>query len=142
MQGHHACQAQPPCNLVCRYQERGFPFGYVTAYNGFESGNVEVSICEGKIGSIDVVYVDDSGNPVVGRNEVPKDVVLRSSPFRVRFFLSRLAPVVKRPLGYLPASSSMTFPPTKPQPAVDVHFRGAMGDSLGMVIGIEDAKPQ
>ena len=69
--------------LLYRYQERGFPFGYVTSYNGFESGDVEVSICEGKIGSIDVVYVDDSGNPVVGRNETPKDVVLRSSPFRV-----------------------------------------------------------
>lgn len=73
-----------PFNLVCRYQERGFPFGYVTSYNGFESGDVEVSICEGKIGSVDVVYVDDSGNPVVGRNETPKDVVLRSSPFRVQ----------------------------------------------------------
>ncbi len=68
---------------ILRYQERGFPFGYVTQYNGFETGNVEVSICEGKVGSVDVVYVDDSGNPVVGRNETPKDVVLRSAPFRV-----------------------------------------------------------
>lgn len=48
-----------------------------------DSGNVTANVVEGKVNRVNVVYVDDNGNPKKNGGETPKEVVERELPFKV-----------------------------------------------------------
>lgn len=48
-----------------------------------DSGNVTANVVEGKVNKVNVVYVDDNGNPKKNGGETPKEVVERELPFQV-----------------------------------------------------------
>lgn len=50
-----------------------------------DSGNINANVVEGKVNRVNVVYVDDNGNPKKGGGETPNEVVERELPFHVRF---------------------------------------------------------
>lgn len=48
-----------------------------------DSGNVCCNVVEGKVNRVNVVYVDDNGNPKKGGGQTPAEVVERELPFQV-----------------------------------------------------------
>lgn len=68
---------------VCRYQKRGYVFGYISHYEGMESGDVTARVVEGRVNKVNVVQVDDEGNPGRGTGEVPSNIIIRELPFKV-----------------------------------------------------------
>ena len=78
-------RAQVPFLLVaCRYQKRGFVFGYISHYEGMETGEIVARVVEGRVNKVGVVHVDDEGNPRKDAGEVAPDVILRELPFKAR----------------------------------------------------------
>ena len=69
--------------LTCRYHDHGFVFAFIRDFEGMDSGNVTANVVEGKVNKVNVVYVDDNGNPKKGGGETPKEVVERELPFQV-----------------------------------------------------------
>ncbi len=49
-----------------------------------DSGNINANMVEGKVNRVNVVYVDDNGNPKKTGGETPMEVVERELPFQVR----------------------------------------------------------
>jgi len=69
----------------CRYQKRGFLFGYISHYEGMETGEIVARVVEGRVNKINVVHVDDEGNPRRSTGEVKPDIILREMPFKVSY---------------------------------------------------------
>jgi hypothetical protein len=69
---------------VTRYQKRGFLFGYISNFEGMETGDIVAKVVEGRVNKVSVVNVDDAGKPKRGKSEVSPEVVLREVPFKVR----------------------------------------------------------
>ena len=67
-----------------RYQKRGFVFGYISHYEGMETGDIVARVVEGRVNKVNVVQVDDEGNPKKGSGEVQPEIILREMPFKVR----------------------------------------------------------
>jgi len=65
------------------YQDRGYVFGTVISFDGMESGMVTAHCVEGRIEKVELVKVDDSGNPKNEPLEVNQDVIMRELPFRI-----------------------------------------------------------
>ena len=63
-----------------RYQKRGFVFGYISHYEGMETGDIVARVVEGRVNKVNVVHVDDEGNPRKGKGEVAPDIILREQP--------------------------------------------------------------
>lgn len=79
--------ARPPTRsspLPCRYQDRGYVFGYISHFDGMDTGKIIAHVTEGKVNRVAVVYMDDEGNPKKGGGETDPEVVLRELPFKVR----------------------------------------------------------
>jgi hypothetical protein len=68
---------------VCRYQKRGFVFGYISHYEGMETGDIVARVVEGRVNKVNVVQVDDEGNTKKGAGEVQPEIILRELPFKV-----------------------------------------------------------
>ena len=68
--------------VTCRYQKRGFVFGYISHYEGMETGDIVARVVEGRVNKVGVVHVDDEGNPRRDAGEVAPDVILRELPFK------------------------------------------------------------
>lgn len=66
-----------------RYHDHGFVFAYIRDFEGMDSGNVTANVVEGKVNKVNVVYVDDNGNPSKSGGETPMEVVERELPFHV-----------------------------------------------------------
>lgn len=64
------------------YADRGYVFGYISHFDGMETGNIIANVVEGRVSSVQVVRVDDQGNPVKGKGQVPTDVIMRELPFK------------------------------------------------------------
>ena len=75
-----------------RYQKRGFVFGYISHYEGMETGDIVARVVEGRVNRVNVVQVDDEGGPRKGPGEVSPDIILRELPFKVRGGAARRAP--------------------------------------------------
>lgn len=69
--------------LIARYHDHGFVFAYIRDFEGMDSGNVTANVVEGKVNKVNVVYVDDNGNPKKSGGETPMEVVERELPFHV-----------------------------------------------------------
>lgn len=69
----------------CRYQKRGFLFGYISHYEGMETGEIVARVVEGRVNKINVVHVDDEGNPRRSTGEVKPEIILREMPFKVSY---------------------------------------------------------
>ncbi len=67
-----------------RYQKRGFVFGYISHYEGMETGDIVARVVEGRVNKVNVVQVDDEGNPKKGPGEVQPEIILREMPYKVR----------------------------------------------------------
>ena len=72
----------PLLPVPCRYQKRGFVFGYISHYEGMETGEIVARVVEGRVNKVGVVHVDDEGNPRKDPGEVAPDVILRELPFK------------------------------------------------------------
>lgn len=59
-------------------------FGYISHFDGMDTGKIIAHVTEGKVNRVSVVYMDDEGNPKKGGGETDPDVVLRELPFKVR----------------------------------------------------------
>lgn len=70
-----------PCWI--RYQKRGFVFGYISHYEGMETGDIVARVVEGRVNKVNVVHVDDEGNPQKAKGEVSPEIILRELPFKV-----------------------------------------------------------
>lgn len=68
---------------MSRYQKRGFVFGYISHYEGMETGDIVARVVEGRVNKVNVVHVDDEGNPRKTQGEVSPAIILRELPFRV-----------------------------------------------------------
>ena len=68
---------------VSRYQKRGFVFGYISHYEGMETGDIVARVVEGRVNKVNVVHVDDEGNLRKAKGEVSPDIILRELPFKV-----------------------------------------------------------
>lgn len=66
-----------------RYQKRGFVFGYISNFEGMDTGEVVARVVEGRVNKISVVNIDESGKPMRGKGEVSPEVVLREVPIKV-----------------------------------------------------------
>ncbi|BDA41547.1 Protein TOC75, chloroplastic [Coccomyxa sp. Obi] len=64
------------------YQKRGFVFGYISHYEGMETGDIVARVVEGRVNKVNVVQVDDEGNPKKGAGEVQPEIILREMPFK------------------------------------------------------------
>lgn len=73
-----------------RYHDHGFVFAYIRDFEGMDSGNINANVVEGKVNRVNVVYVDDNGNPKKGGGETPVEVVERELPFHVRFLTAHV----------------------------------------------------
>ncbi|KAL0049777.1 hypothetical protein WJX82_009734 [Trebouxia sp. C0006] len=62
------------------YHDHGFVFAYIRDFEGMDSGNINANVVEGKVNRVNVVYVDDNGNPKKGGGETPVEVVERELP--------------------------------------------------------------
>ena len=58
-------------------------FGYISHYEGMETGDIVARVVEGRVNKVNVVQVDDEGGPRKGPGEVASEVVLRELPFKV-----------------------------------------------------------
>ncbi len=58
-------------------------FGYISHYEGMETGDIVARVVEGRVNKVNVVHVDDEGNPRKTQGEVSPDIILRELPFRV-----------------------------------------------------------
>ena len=58
-------------------------FGYISHYEGMETGDIVARVVEGRVNKVNVVHVDDEGNPRKAQGEVSPDIVLRELPFKV-----------------------------------------------------------
>ena len=70
--------------LPCRYQDRGYVFGYISHFDGMDTGKIIAHVTEGKVNGVAVVFMDDEGNPKKSGGETDPQVVLRELPFKVR----------------------------------------------------------
>ena len=77
------CEAAAHGACWSRYQKRGFVFGYISHYEGMETGDIVARVVEGRVNKVNVVHVDDEGNPRKGKGEVAPDIILREMPFKV-----------------------------------------------------------
>ncbi len=77
-----------PCGS--RYQKRGFVFGYISHYEGMETGDIVARVVEGRVNKVNVVHVDDEGNLRKAKGEVSPDIILRELPFKVFITSPRL----------------------------------------------------
>ena len=57
-------------------------FGYISHYEGMETGEIVARVVEGRVNKVGVVHVDDEGNPRKDAGEVAPDVILRELPFK------------------------------------------------------------
>ena len=57
-------------------------FGYISHYEGMETGEIVARVVEGRVNKVGVVHVDDEGNPRKDAGEVASDVILRELPFK------------------------------------------------------------
>lgn len=64
------------------YQDRGYVFGYISHFDGMDTGKIIAHVTEGKVNRVAVVYMDDEGNPKKGGGETDPEVVLRELPFK------------------------------------------------------------
>lgn len=64
------------------YHDHGFVFAYIRDFEGMDSGRITANIVEGKVNRVNVVYVDDNGNPKKTGGETPVEVVDRELPFQ------------------------------------------------------------
>ena len=48
-----------------------------------ETGDIVARVVEGRVNKVNVVHVDDEGNPRKGKGEVAPDIILREMPFKV-----------------------------------------------------------
>ena len=71
---------------ACRYHDHGYVFAYIRDFEGMDSGRITANVVEGKVNHVNVVYVDENGNPKKTGGETPVEVVERELPFRVRPF--------------------------------------------------------
>lgn len=71
---------------TARYHDHGFVFAYIRDFEGMDSGNVTANVVEGKVNKVNVVYVDDNGNPSKSGGETPMEVVERELPFQVSLY--------------------------------------------------------
>jgi len=76
-----------------RYQKRGYVFGYISHFEGMETGNIVARVVEGRVNKVQVVPVDDEGIPRVNAGEIKPDIILRELPFKAR----RPALALRRP---------------------------------------------
>jgi len=76
-----------------RYQKRGYVFGYISHFEGMETGNIVARMVEGRVNKVQVVPVDDEGIPRVNAGEIKPDIILRELPFKAR----RPALALRRP---------------------------------------------
>ena len=71
---------------------RGYPFCYISHYDGMETGSVVANLVEGRTANVDVVRIDDQGQPMPpGKGKVPADIILRELEFKARGFLQLVA---------------------------------------------------
>lgn len=64
------------------YQDRGYAFGYISHFDGMDTGEIVANVVEGRVDNINVVYVDDMGHPRKSGGETDPDIVLRELPFK------------------------------------------------------------
>ena len=55
-----------------------------------ETGDIVARVVEGRVNKVNVVHVDDEGNPRKGKGEVAPDIILRELPFKVPILRPRL----------------------------------------------------
>ena len=67
-------------------------FGYISHYEGMETGDIVARVVEGRVNKVNVVQVDDEGGPRKGPGEVAPEIILRELPFKVRRPMLSLAP--------------------------------------------------
>ena len=60
------------------YGDRGFAYSYMKDFDGLETGHVKVSVCEAKINSINVRFVDENFEEKVGGGQTPVSVIKRA----------------------------------------------------------------
>ena len=71
-----------------RYQKRGYVFGYISHFEGMETGDICARVVEGRVNKVAVVPVDEEGVPRGRPGEIQPEVILRELPFKVRIWLS------------------------------------------------------
>ena len=99
---------EPPHVVPRRYQKRGFVFGYISHYEGMETGEIVARVVEGRVNKVGVVHVDDEGNPRKDAGEVAPDVILRELPFKVRMKPLPVCLTFRHEAGTVCLSSSAT----------------------------------
>ena len=66
-----------------RYQKRGYVFGYISHFEGMETGDIVARVVEGRVNKVKVVPVDEEGIPRINAGEIRPEVILRELPFKV-----------------------------------------------------------
>jgi len=64
------------------YQDRGYPFCYISTYDGMDSGSVVANLVEGRISTVNLVFQDEAGNTIKGGGQTDPNIVTRELPFR------------------------------------------------------------
>lgn len=76
------CEAAAHGACWSRYQKRGFVFGYISHYEGMETGDIVARVVEGRVNKVNVVHVDDEGNPARARAKWPQTSSFARCPSR------------------------------------------------------------
>ncbi|CAG9467845.1 unnamed protein product [Pedinophyceae sp. YPF-701] len=65
------------------YGERGYsPFCYITHFDGMDTGDVVAHVVEGRVGNVNLLYLDENGNTKKGGGETDPSIIMRELPFR------------------------------------------------------------
>ncbi|KAK9809832.1 hypothetical protein WJX72_000025 [[Myrmecia] bisecta] len=64
------------------YQDRGYVFSYISHFDGMDTGKIVAHITEGRVNRVNVLYVDDAGNPKKAGGETSPDLIMRELPFK------------------------------------------------------------
>ena len=59
-------------------------FGYISHFEGMETGDILARVVEGRVNKVAVVPVDEEGVPRGRPGEIQPEVILRELPFKVR----------------------------------------------------------
>jgi hypothetical protein len=70
------------------YVDRGFAYSYMKDFEGLETGNVRVSVCEPKIRNINIKFVNDAFEEKAGGGATPVSLIKRSISLKPGQFYS------------------------------------------------------
>ena len=72
-------------------------FGYISHFEGMETGDILARVVEGRVNKVQVVPVDEEGVPRGRPGEIRPEVILRELPFKARCVCQVLSDTVNVP---------------------------------------------